>query len=90
MILIPYTAAILVCSIYRIAGNFRGRKFLQIGENYDFCEENFRGLLAFAAPKVPRPQILQKSFANNHKTLKFVKVFSLERFYTVGGIETPQ
>ena len=36
---------------YRIAGNFRGRKPSRIGEKCDFRGENFRRLLAFAAPK---------------------------------------
>ena len=31
---------------YRIAGNFRRRKLLQIGEKYDFRGENFHRLLA--------------------------------------------
>ena len=42
---------------YRIAGNFRERKLLRIGEKYDFHGENVRGLLAFAAPKDATPQI---------------------------------
>ena len=33
-----------------IAGNFQGRKLSCIGEKYDFCEENFHGLLPSAAP----------------------------------------
>ena len=67
--------------IYRIAGNFRGRKLPQIGEKYDFCGENFRGLLACAALKdVTPPNFMEKTFANSHKTTKFMKVFSLESF----------
>ena len=49
---------------YHIAGNFWGRKLSQIGEKYDFSEENFRGLLTFAAPKVPHLQILQRKLSH--------------------------
>ena len=62
-------------------GNFRGRKLLQIGEKYDFRGENFCGLLVFAAPNnVTSPNFVMKTFANSHKTMKFVKVCSLESF----------
>ena len=40
--------------LYRIAGNFRGRKLLRIT---DFCGDSFRRLLAFAAPKEPHPKL---------------------------------
>jgi len=43
--------------------NFRGRKLLQIGEKYDFHRENFRGLLAFAAPRTPLPQISRRKLS---------------------------
>ena len=37
--------------------------------------------LAFAAPKGTTPQnFTEKIFANSHKTVKFVKVFSLEKY----------
>ena len=37
--------------------------------------------LTFAAPKgAMPPNFVEKTFANNHKTVKFVKVFSLESF----------
>ena len=45
---------------YRIAENFQERKLSQIGEKYDFRRENFCGLLAFAAQRTPRSQILQR------------------------------
>ena len=48
---------------YRIAENFRGRKLSQIGDKYDFRKENFRGLLACAAPKNATPQILQRKLS---------------------------
>ena len=49
-------------------------------ENIRFCLENFRGLLTFAAPK----NVMEKTFANSHKTSKSVKVFSLESFPLYG------
>ena len=68
--------------LYRMAGNFRGRK---IGEKYDFHWENFHWLLTFAAPKAAiLPNFTQKTFANTHKTAKFTKVFSLESFLLYG------
>ena len=63
---------------YSIAGNFQGRKLSRIG---DFCGENFRGLLACAAPKdTTLPNFAEKTYANSHKTAKFAKVFSFESF----------
>ena len=68
--------------LYRIAGNFRGRKLSRIGEKYDF-----RGLLAFAMPKdTTPPNFVEKTFTDNHKTAKFAKVFSLESFPLYGSI----
>ena len=67
--------------IYRIAGNFRGRELPQIGEIYDFrgenfCGKNFHELLACVVLKDATPQnFAQNTFANSHKTVKFVKVF---------------
>ena len=75
--------------IYRIAGNFRGRKLPQIGEIYDFRGENFRGknfheLLACVVLKDATPQnFAQNTFANSHKTVKFAKVFSKVSRYMV-------
>jgi len=54
-------------------------------ERENFCElvkirfslRNFRGLLACAMDTTP------PNFANNHKTAKSMKVFSLKSFYTV-------
>ena len=45
------------------SGEFLREKLLQIG---DFRRENFRGLLAFAAPKnaMPRPKIHGENFCN--------------------------
>ena len=60
-----------------IAGNFRGRKLSRIGQKYDFCGENFRGLLACAVPKDATPT----------KTAKFVKVFSLESYPLKGVVK---
>ena len=71
--------------LYRVAGNFRGRKHLQIGEKYDFDRENFHGLLACAVPKdAMPPNFVEKTFANSHKTAKFAKIPPSKVFrYTV-------
>ena len=62
--------------LYRIAGNFWGRKLKQIGEKYDFCWEIFRGLLSFAAPKdATLSNFTQKTFTSTHKTANSQKVF---------------
>ena len=53
--------------MYRIARNFRGRKLSRIAP--------------FTVPKdTTPPNFTEKTFANSHKTAKFVKVFSLEIF----------
>ena len=71
--------------LYRIATKFRGRKLLRIGGKYDFCQENFHGLLAFAAPKdAMPPNFAEKTFVNSHKTAKFAKVCSCESFPLYG------
>ena len=64
---------------YCIAGNFQERKFSRIGEKYDFCGENFCGLL-LQHQRCHTPKFCGKTFANSHKTAKFMKVFSLESF----------
>ena len=47
----------------------------------DFHGENFRGLLAFDAPKDTTPlNFTEKTFANSHKTVNFAKFFSLKVF----------
>ena len=49
------------CIVDDIAGfmqNFIGRKLLQIGKKYNFCE-----LLDFAVPRIPHPQILSRIVA---------------------------
>ena len=67
----PYDSNITYC----VGENFRGRKLLRIGEKYNFCGENFRGLLAFAAPKDTTPQnFAEKTFANSHKIYSSSKV----------------
>ena len=77
-LIITYFQSCTIHSKYHIAGNFRGRKLSLIVEKYDFNGENFRGLLAFAAPKdATPPNFVEKTFANNHKAAKFVKVFFL-------------
>ena len=53
------------------------KTFARIG---DFRGENFRGLLAFAAPKDATPQVSRGETAN------FANVFSLEGFPLYGRI----
>ena len=63
------------------SGKLSKKKLSRIGEKYDFCGENFRRLLTSAVPKdATSPNFVEKTFANNHKTAKFAKVFSLESF----------
>ena len=86
VIIVRHHPCILFCAvIYRIAGNFRGRKLSQIGEKYDFHGENFRGLLAFAALKVPHPQILRRKLSRIATKLRNSRKFSPSKVshYTV-------
>ena len=46
------------------SGNFCGRKLSRIGEKYIFRGENFRGLLAFAAPMDATAQISQRKLSH--------------------------
>ena len=74
-----------IVSWYCIAGNFQGRKLLQIGKKCDFRKENFRRLLAFATPKdATSPNFVESTFANSHKTVKFAEVFCFESFPLYG------
>ena len=61
--------------MYCIAGNFQVRKLSRIGEN--FRGENFRGLLAFAAPKDTTLQILQRKLSRIATKLR-----NSRKFYT--------
>ena len=66
---------------YHIAGNVRGRKLSQIGENRG---ENFCGLLPFPTPtNAMPPNFAEKTFTNSHKTAKFMKVFSLKNVFAI-------
>ena len=69
----------------QLAGTFEGENFDKLVK-IRFAGENFHGLLAFAVPKVPCPQILQRKLSQiySHKTVKFAKVFSLESFPLYG------
>ena len=74
-----------LCIRYSIAGNFQGRSLSQIREKYDFCRENFCGLLACTAKGCHTPNFIKKkTFANGHKTSKFAQVFSLKSFLLYG------
>ena len=46
----------------------------------DFCGENIRRLLASATKDTTPQNFAEKTFANRHKTSKFVKVFFLTSF----------
>ena len=59
-------------------------KLSWIGEKYNFRGENFRGLLVSAMPKdTMPPNFAEKTFANQHKTAKFVKVFFPRTFSAI-------
>ena len=61
----------------------RAAEQYRIGETFN--GEKFRGLLAFTAPKdATPPNFAEKAFVNSHKTVKFMKVFSLEIFLLYG------
>ena len=63
------------------SGKLSREKTFADWRKYDIRGENFRGLLAFAAPKdATPPNFAEKTFANSHKTAKSAKVFSLESF----------
>ena len=49
--------------MYRIAGNFWGRKLLRICKKYNFRGENFHRLLAFPVPMDATPQILRRKLS---------------------------
>ena len=56
--------------MYHIAGNFRGRKPLGIGEKYNFRGENFHELLACCAERHQSPSCkLLVSSAHYYKVL---------------------
>ena len=70
MCVIPYSEKLLR---EKTLANWRKKK--------DFCGENVCRLLPFAVPTdATPPNFVEKSIANSHKTVKFVKVFSLESF----------
>ena len=62
------------------SGKLWGRKLLQIGEKYDFHGENVRGLLAFAAPKVPHSQISVRKRTQMATKLRNSQNFSPRKF----------
>ena len=72
--------------VYRIAGNFRGRKLSRISEKDDFGGKNLRIACLCRSKDATPPNFAEKTFMNNHKTTKFAKVFSLENFPLYGII----
>ena len=81
---LSWNTSLIVWGKYRIAGNFRGRKCLRIGK-IQYCGENFCKLLAFAAPKVPHPKILQRKLSRIATKLWNLRKFSPSKVsrYTV-------
>ena len=74
---------------YRIAENFRGRKLSWIGEKYVFHGENFCGLLAFAAPKDPTPQILRRKLSRIATKLWNSQSFLPQKFPAIRYLPWP-
>ena len=73
--------------VYHIARNFRGRKFLRIGEKYDFHRENFCELLAFAMSKdTTPPNFVEKVSLIATKPGNSRKFISLESFMLYGTL----
>ena len=66
---------------YCIAKNFRGGKLSRISEKYNFCKENFRGLLAFAAPKDITPQISQGKLSRIATKPRILQKFSPSKVF---------
>ena len=59
---------------------FMGEKLLQIPIKKFFSEKTITDW-SLVQPKDATPtNLVDKTFANSHKTLKFAKVFSLEKF----------
>ena len=68
---------------YCIAGNFRGRKLLQIGEKI-FTEKTFADCSLVPPKDAMPPNLAKTTFVNSYKTSNFAKVFSLESFPLYG------
>ena len=83
-----YVSVLPICnySVYRIAGNFRGRKLSRIGGNSIFAEKLLRIARFCSAKGRHAPNFAEKTFAYSHKTVKFAKVFSLESFPLYGTV----
>ena len=78
---LPWEGQVSPCTHIPYSGKLSREKTFADWWKYDFCGENFCGLLAFAAPKdATPPNFTEKTFANSHKTAKSAKVFSLESF----------
>ena len=71
-------------ALYRIVGNFRGRKLSRIGENTIFAEKTFADCSLLQCQRTPHPNFAEKTFTFSHETAKFVNVFSLESFPLYG------
>ena len=75
-------------SKYPIAGNLRGRKLLRIDEKDDFRGKKLSWIACLCCAKEHHiPIFAEKTFANNHKAVKFANVFSLESFQLYGVLK---
>ena len=71
---ISVCARTIIIIIYRITGNFRGRKLSQIVGNEKFAEKNLRGSLGANNYEWVWPSIFAgETFADSPKTTKFVE-----------------
>ena len=78
-----------VC-VYRIAGNFRGRKLSWIRRSENFAEKTSTDCLKqiIGGCGTP-PNFAEKTFADGSQTSKSMKVFSLESFPLYGMLSVP-
>ena len=67
--------------IYRIAGNFQGRKLSRIGEKDNFHGENFRGMLVVPRQKTSRPQISRRKLLWIATKLRNLRKFSPSKVF---------
>ena len=59
---------------------FKGENFCKLAEKCDFHGETFADCSLVLQTDTKPPNLMEKTIANSHKTLKFTKVFSLESF----------
>ena len=67
------------------SGNFQERTLSQIGEKYNFRKEEFSGLLAFAAQRTTRSQILRRKLSRLAKNCRIHESFLPRSFPLYGS-----